>query len=292
MGRFLETLRQAEGQRPSPESHQPALRPIWPDDVEGSCEVPYIEVGPRKSLEASPGVLLTVPAPTECGSAQPLAVSFRGLKPRPGRIAVEIVAFHVPDHAVSGQYRQLLASLFPSPPSATRSALLFLGTADGVASATVVANLAVMAARQNKGRVLVVNANRGQTILEELLGLAKAPGLNEVLAGGTDLRQALQETEQAGLTVLAAGVTAPSEGVRFQAGNLRSVLRQLRQQFDLILVQGPAWEGRAEQVALATACDGVCVVVPEAEAESPDVDAVLQALAKNGACSIGCILAG
>jgi Mrp family chromosome partitioning ATPase len=292
MGRFLDTLRQAEGQQHSPEPHQPALRPIWPDDIEGGCEVPYIEVGPRKSLEASPGVLLTVPAPTERGQAHPLAVSFRGLKPRSGRIAVEIVAFHLPDHAVSGQYRQLLASLFPSPPSATRSALLFIATADGVASATVVANLAVMAARQNKGRVLVVNADREQTILEELLGLAKAPGLNEVLAGGTDLRQVLQDTEQAGLTALATGVPAPSEGVRFQAGTLGSVLRQLRHQFDLILVQGPAWEGRAEQVALATACNGVCVVVPEAEAEAPHVDAVLQALSEKGACPIGCILAG
>ena len=110
MGRVLDALKQAEapyrgpGPRPQP-AEAPA--PEWAADADG--EIPFIEVGPRKSLEASPSVLACTPsallaaqkaAPAPAAPAAG-AVAFRAVgrpaAPCRARIAPEVTAFHAPD---------------------------------------------------------------------------------------------------------------------------------------------------------------------------------------------------
>jgi Mrp family chromosome partitioning ATPase len=295
---MLETLKQAEGPRQSPgEEDRPALRSVWPDgeeqavaEPESETEIPFIEVGPRRSMEASSSVLASLPAPA------PATVTFRRPAPeadakKPCGIAVELVAFHSSGHPVSEQYRGLVAALTNPPIGARPLVLIFMAARAEINTTTVLLNVAVTAARQGGCRVTVVDAaGRGRTAA--LLGLPEGPGLREVLGGTTPLEKALKETDQPDLVALTAGASAPSTGVRLLAETMRSILRQLRQRFDLVLVDGPVWDGRADSATLATACDAVCLVVPEAEAESPEVDNLLQAIPRHGARLAGCILAG
>jgi Mrp family chromosome partitioning ATPase len=71
---------------------------------------------------------------------------------------------------------------------------------------------------------------------------------------------------------------------------MRSLVRDLRQRFDLLLVDGPRWDGRPEVVAAGAACDAVYVVMPETEAESPQLDHLFQVIPEQGARLAGCIL--
>ncbi len=73
---------------------------------------------------------------------------------------------------------------------------------------------------------------------------------------------------------------------------MRSLLRRLRQQFDLVLVDGPRWDGQQDVVLLGTACDAVYLVVAEGEAESSQVGDLYVAIPAQGARLAGCILAG
>ena len=106
----------------------------------------------------------------------------------------------------------------------------------------------------------------------------------------------MQPTEQANLFALTAGSPTPNSlrdagsGMRFVAETMRSLLRQLRQRFPLVFVDGPRWDGRPEALVLAAACDAVYLVVPEQEAEMPQTDALLQLIPKQGARLAGCIL--
>jgi Mrp family chromosome partitioning ATPase len=74
------------------------------------------------------------------------------------------------------------------------------------------------------------------------------------------------------------------------AETMRSLLRQLRQSFPLVFVDGPSWDGRKEDIVLASACDAVFLVVPEHEAETPSIDALVQHISTCGTRLAGCIL--
>jgi Mrp family chromosome partitioning ATPase len=269
-------------------------------------EVPFIEVGPRKSMEASPSVLACasvssprlplVPPPAvprDEPPAAPVRVQFRALPSRPtarSRFAPELVAYHAPDQPAARQYREVLESVRnAAAPGDRSSALLFTPALPRSGNTTTLLNIAVTAALQGRQGVVVVDANLRQPAIAERLGLPVAPGLRETLAGAVGLDDVLQATEQANLFALTAGIR-DAAGVRFVAETMRSLLRQLRQRFPLVLVDGPRWDGRPDTTALATACDAVFVVTPEQVSETAQTDALLQHLADQGARVAGCIL--
>src|SRR5262245_34788783 len=117
MGRMLEALKRAD---PLPVAPRPGA------DAPAE-EIPFIEWGPRKSMEASPSVL-AAPGPTQTPSAPaarvfrvadetavalvaaPQGVAFRAAPAAKSAatLAPELIAFHDPEHAVSAQYRELL----------------------------------------------------------------------------------------------------------------------------------------------------------------------------------------
>jgi Mrp family chromosome partitioning ATPase len=86
------------------------------------------------------------------------------------------------------------------------------------------------------------------------------------------VNRALQETGQEGLWFLASGEPIPSGKPWPTSDAMRSVLRQLRHHFDWILVDGPAWDGGPEMVALAACCDTVYLVVRPDMVQTPAVD--------------------
>jgi Mrp family chromosome partitioning ATPase len=300
MGKFLETLRRTAALR------APAAAPIREEIAAESVaedepieeEIPYIEVGPHKSMEASASVLATRPAsPATRPTPVPklaASVSFHPspaeTQPRGPHFAADVIAHHQPDHPISGQYRELLAALTPPLAPEGTAALLLTPALPNTDAVAVLLNLAVTAARKGGRRVIVVDADVRQPTLAEHLGLSARPGLLEVLAGTVTLEQALQPSGQANLAVLTAGGPATA-GPRLVVETPASLLRQVRQRCGLVLVLGPHWNGRPDAAALAAACDVVYLVLPEQEAGSPQVDELLQTIPRQGARLGGCILA-
>jgi Mrp family chromosome partitioning ATPase len=290
MGKFLESLRHTTT-RPAP-MEAPAHRNGTPapnvEAEESVEEIPFIEVGPHKSMEASASVLATRPHPASPAPAVTFRPSPAEVAPRRPHFAPEIITHHQPDHPVSAQYRDLLAALVPAASREGAKALLFAPALAGVDVTAVVLNLAVAAGRQENTRVVLVDAGSSQPALAERLGLAARPGVGEVLSGAVTLEQALQQTDLAHLAILPAGAPAPA-GLRLIVETPGSLLRKLRPRYDLLFVLGPAWHDGGE--ALAMTCDAVYLVLPEHEAGSPQVDELLQTFPQQGARLGGCILA-
>jgi Mrp family chromosome partitioning ATPase len=313
MGRMLDALRRADVAPNDREQTRPRLSAVAPTtDAEpilvASEEIPFIEVGPRKSMEASASVLACTPvaAPLHVSIAPALetrvdpipsvpvlrSVQFRSL---PGRavphavLAPELVAFHNPDGVGAQQYREVLDSVLNAAETSDRpTAFLFVSALPRSGTTTTLLNLAITAACRRRPCV-VVDANFRNPSVAERLGLPSAPGLREVMAGTVALEEALQTTEQDRLLVLTAGVHE-SSGVRFLAEPLRSLLRHLRQRHPLVFVDGPRWDGKPDVTTLAVACDAVFLVTPESEVETPQTDALLRLIPERGARLIGCIL--
>jgi Mrp family chromosome partitioning ATPase len=272
-------------------------------------EIPFIEVGPHRSLEASPSVLActpTAPARTPREEpapapriephppiAPPRSVHFRPLPGHlesRGRFAPELVAYHAPDDPAARPYRDVLdAVLNAAAANDQPAALLFTPALPRCGNTTTLLNLAITAARRGR-RVLVVDANLRQPGIAARLGLSSAPGLREALAGVGDVDTLVRPTEQANLLALTAGAAEAGPGPRFVAETMRSLLRRLRQRSALIFVDGPRWDGRPDVTTLGAACDAVFLVVHETEAETPQTDALLRLIPEQGARLAGCVL--
>jgi Mrp family chromosome partitioning ATPase len=269
----------------------------WPED---EAAIPFIEVGPSRSVEGSPDVLAYRPSARSSAVQQaaapsadgPRTLSFRAIRgpvAAPAGIAADVVAFHDPQHAVSARYRELLAAVLGATPGAEAPALLFTGSAPGPGTSTVVLNLAVTAARQGR-RVVVVDVNPRRPAVAARLALCDRPGVGEVLAGTASVDEAVQESQQTGLAALTAG--SPSTAVPRATESYRSLLRQLRQRFDLILLDGPCCDARQFVVAPDAVCDATFLVVPQGEAVdgSPAPDELLKHLPARGLHLAGCIV--
>jgi Mrp family chromosome partitioning ATPase len=296
MGRILDAFRQG-GPRPLP--------PEAPLDHPGADaeEIPFIEVGPRSSMDASPAVLAALPAARQVqarapgppsGLPRPHNVLFRSLHAS-SRFAPELVAFHAPGRPEAARYAELTESLLAAvarPAKGGRDeappVILFTAIRPGIGATTVLLNVAVTAARRGC-RVVVLDANLRKAGVADRLGLEAAPGLTEVLAGDSTLEQALRPTDQANLTALTAGSPAPTLA---SSEALQELLGELRRAGDLVLVDGPRWDGRAGVAALAGASDGVFLVVPAGEADAPPASDLVRRLPAQGVALAGCVLVG
>jgi len=334
MGKTFDALRRVDTQSNIPRERAPLAGEVAEksqtaatnrgDNFETPTGVPFIEVGPHKVIEASPGLLdhppvapsrqrnlvledevplLTplieeAPQPRSTPVPHPLEVSFRPIVPSsqlnvpPARpqLAPELIAYHCPEHHASARFEALLDTLLSVVPSAKSAAFYFTSALFGVGTTTVLLNLALTAARRQL-RVVVIDANDPRPGIAAKLDLDEQPGLHEVLSGEKALDEAIQESEQINLYALTNGARRTASGSRFMAVTMRSVLRDLRRKFDLVLVDGPRWNGHPEVIAAGVACDAVFVVMPESAAESPQMDQLVQMIPEQGARLGGCILA-
>jgi Mrp family chromosome partitioning ATPase len=309
MGRMFDAFQQAGSRRAPATSAAPVLPTIWPEDeAEPSAapdeEMPFIEVGgPRAPAEAA----VPIPAPvlpvvpsvvrTTVGvETRLMSVRFRPLPAESpalrsvSRFSPELVAFHQPDHAISEQYRDLATNVLMQLPTEQPRVLLFTSNKNGAGTTTVLLNTAITLAKQNRRRVVVVDAHLRRPALSERLGLAAGPGLRDVLSGLMPAEEVVQVTALPGFAALTAGEAIGVAPARLAGESMRSVLWHLRERYDLVLVDGPCWDGRPEVVALGCACDSVYLCVPEADQETVQTGELLQVITEQGASLRGCIL--
>jgi Mrp family chromosome partitioning ATPase len=292
MGRTLDTLNWGEtepsGQiEEAPAGGEPPQLQVVPAE-EPAEEMPYIEVGGRgKTVEGSPDVLAAalrpaVPRAPALAMQAPLTVAFRPFpapsSPAP-RMAPEVIAYHHPDHEVGKQYRALLRQLLLEPCDDGGRALLFSALSPGAGVTTALLNLAVTACAAEGREVVLLEANCQRPALAGRLGLAPGPGLYELLAGSAALEQVVRGTVQERLHVLTAGAGRPA---RLSTDAVRWVVAWLRQRFELIFLDGPAWSEGADHGPLITAADSVLLVLDQADSERPQVRSVVRSIARLG----------
>jgi Mrp family chromosome partitioning ATPase len=180
-----------------------------------------------------------------------------------------LVALHLPDHPVSGEYRTVRDEIRKQLPDATSRVLHFTAAAQEAGTTTVLLNLAVTLAREGKARVLVVDANVARPGVAAKLALKPAPGLCEVLAQRVPLPWAPQQSAVPNLQALAAGdatdATAAAVG-----RDLAKLLGQLRQWYDWVLVDGGVWGGMPERDAACPSADAVYLVTRDTNTERPE----------------------
>ena len=201
--------------------------------------------------------------------AHVLSVTFHrlpklGLRLLPTGISPDIIAYHQPDHAVSGEYRTVrdeIVNQFEEPgPRVT----LFTSASGLAGTTTVMMNFAVSLTQEHGSRVLLVDANFARPGIARRLGASESPGLAEVLSQSIPLAWALQPTPLANLHLLSTG-TATDATEDLLSNDLPKLMGQLRQWFDWVIVDAGVWNELPGGDATAVAADAVYLVTRQTD---------------------------
>lgn len=140
----------------------------------------------------------------------------------------------------------------------------------GEGKTTTAANLAIALADAGLSVCLVEGDLRRPKLLE-YLGMSGAVGLTDVLIQRADLDDVLQPFQR-GLTVLGSGATPPNPSELLGSQAMRSLVQQLEERFDYVIIDSPPLLRVTDSAIIATIVDGAIVVVGAGVAH----DAMLQ----------------
>ncbi len=177
----------------------------------------------------------------------------------------------------SESFRVLRASISLLGPSEMRKLTLISSSIPNEGKTLIAANLAIAFAEQGL-KTLMVDTDLRKPSIHRLFGkrVDDSPGLADLLVGNADLDQVCQSSDQhPNLTLLLAGTKAPSPGALFLHDQLEHVFRQLKNQFDQIIVDSAPLLPVPDTRILAPLVDNFCFVV---RADSTPIKAVKRAL--------------
>lgn len=124
---------------------------------------------------------------------------------------------------------------------------------------TTATNLAIALAQAGR-RVLLIDGDLRRPRVAGLLGLDGAVGLTTVLVGSADVKEAIQTHEPSGLHFLASGAKPPNPTEILQSRVTHDLIAQLRDDYDMVIIDAPPLLPVADAAVLATVADGAILV--------------------------------
>lgn len=121
-------------------------------------------------------------------------------------------------------------------------------------------NLAIALAQTGR-RTLVIDADLRRPRVAGLLGLDAAVGLTTILVGKTEVQDAIQVHEPSGLHFLASGAKPPNPTEILQSRVTHDLVKQLRDEYDMVIIDAPPLLPVADASVLSTLADGTILVV-------------------------------
>lgn len=139
--------------------------------------------------------------------------------------------------------------------------LLVTSAIPGEGKSSVAANLAIVLAQAGWNVVLVI-ADFRRPAADEALGLARSPGLSEVLAGTRELASVIQQPSR-NLRTLSSGETPPNPSELLGSTAMEALLARLGECADFIIIDTPPLLAVADAAAAARWSDAALVVTRE-----------------------------
>ncbi|HEY4043722.1 MAG TPA: hypothetical protein VGM32_18010, partial [Rhodopila sp.] len=139
-------------------------------------------------------------------------------------------------------------------------------------------------------RVLVIECDLRQGTFEHRLGAMAAPGLTEVLRGELDWRDALQDDPHTGMKFMTGGKPGSDVLSLFLSDKIRQVLTEVRDHYDLILLDAPPVEAMTEARVAATLADATLLCVRWRSTQAKTLMHALELLRDAHAKIIGTVL--
>lgn len=169
------------------------------------------------------------------------------------------ISFDYDNSGIAEAFRKLRTNLqflaIDNPPRV----IVLTSSMPSEGKSTTAINIA-LALAEAEHSVVLVDGDMRRPMLHKYLDLVGPVGFSTVLSGAASLDEALQKTRFPGLTVLTSGAVPPNPSELLGSQSARSLLNELRQQFDYVIVDSTPLLAVTDAAILAAASDGVLIM--------------------------------
>jgi len=201
-----------------------------------------------------------------------------------------LVAASLPNAPSSEAFRALRTNLRFAAVDEPIRTLLVTSPDSGTGKTTAVANLGVVCAQAGL-RVVLVDADLRRPSLHKEFGLKNDGGLTDLLIGDVrHVAECMMPTQVRGLSVIPSGAVPPNPSELLGSARMETVLAEVRELADLVLLDSPPTLLVADAAVLARVVDRVLLVLRAGETRRDAARQALQNLGQVDARVIGTVL--
>lgn len=199
-----------------------------------------------------------------------------------------IISLSNPKSPEAEAYRTLRTNLQFSTVDHALQTILVTSPNAAEGKTTTVCNLAVSFAQIGK-KVLIIDGDLRRPRLHTYLGLSNTVGISNVLTQNLPVQEAMKES-MLDIQVLTCGPTPPNPAELLNSNRLKELLNQLKQHFDIILIDTPPVGVVTDAAILSTLVDGTLMVIASHQTESDQAVRAMKLLQTVGAKVLGTVL--
>ncbi len=186
----------------------------------------------------------------------------------------ELPVVENPQSQRSEEFRIIRTNILYSSPDNPEKILMTSSCSPMEGKTTIVCNLAAAIAQMGKS-VLVIDADLKKSRVHKVFNSTSEPGLVDYLFDRVDLKKIVHKTSVKGVSIIPRGLTTPYSAEILSSQKFKSLLAELKDQYDHILVDVPPTLHVSEAAIVARLCDGVVFVVRSGH---NDVSSIVRAL--------------
>lgn len=191
--------------------------------------------------------------------------------------------------ALTDAHRRLFERLCEELPSQRRfCAITSAGRQEG--RSTLAVNLAITAARESGGPVLLIDADTESPSLHNPFGLTPGPGLSEVLSGDGSAGDQIRPTGIEGLQILTSGDRPPGAIALAESPKIDAFLSHVRSRFGWILADTAALMAAPAVALFLRRADAVVLAVRSGSTRVQLLNQAVAQLDHCGANTLGIVL--
>ena len=185
-----------------------------------------------------------------------------------------LVCFNEPASKITESFRAVRTSiLFASPEDRPLKTILITSSIPQEGKSFISTNLSEVFC-QVKEKVILIDIDMRRPKIHKELNIAQQPGLSNYLTGNADIASIIKPTVMPNLFVVPSGVIPPNPSELLSSDKILSLLEELKNRFDHIVIDSPPILSAADTSLLANIVDGVILVI---KGSTVRMEAALQA---------------
>jgi capsular exopolysaccharide synthesis family protein len=202
-----------------------------------------------------------------------------------------LCVYHRPKSNLAEAYRGIRTALYFSTRGEGHKVIQVSSPNPGDGKSTMAANLAVAIAQSGK-RTMIIESDFRRPRVHKLFGLERDIGVTSVIAGESELSDAIQETGIENLYSLCCGPKPSNPSELLSSPRYGELIDLLREKFDYVIIDTPPLMAVTDPAVVATRVDGILLTIRISKRSQQDCVRSAELLASLGANQLGVIVNG
>jgi len=201
----------------------------------------------------------------------------------------QLITITNPRSPISESYRSLRTNIEFSSIDEKLQVLMVSSAGPGEGKSTTITNLAVTFAQSEK-KVILIDADLRKPTAHHTFALSNRWGLSSVISQQSKLEEVIQASDIPNLDVITSGAIPPNPAEMMNSKKMTSLLEQLRQMYDIILIDTPPLLAVTDAQIVSTKSDGVILVVDQGKVKRDIAGKAVKSLESVNARILGVVL--